>query len=167
MKRFLLFVIRLSVFAAVVAALIAFAVLFMQMTTLATQIAALTTRVQELEETNVTRHPPGPTETLTPTPDPTDTPTPEPTSTPTPTPTPPDTPTPTPTSTPTPTPTPTSTPTPGTGNCSSDPLGCYDTNRNGRITCAEAREHGIAPVPRGHPAYQHMRDGDNDGVVCE
>ena len=61
----------------------------------------------------------------------------------------------------------TPTPTSGTGNCSSDPLGCYDSNRNGRITCAEAREHGIAPVPRGHPAYQYMNDGDNDGIVCE
>ena len=53
------------------------------------------------------------------------------------------------------------------GNCSNDPLGCYDDNGNGRITCAEARRHGIAPVPRGHPAHQYMRDGDSDGVVCE
>ena len=53
------------------------------------------------------------------------------------------------------------------GNCDSDPLGCWDDNNNGRITCAEARAHGIAPVPRGHPAYQYMRDGDGDGVVCE
>jgi|GEM_PF-541702 len=52
-------------------------------------------------------------------------------------------------------------------NCDSNPLGCYDDNGNGRITCAEARRHGIAPVPRGHPAYQYMRDGDGDGVVCE
>ena len=43
----------------------------------------------------------------------------------------------------------------------------WDDNGNGRITCAEARLHGIAPVRRGHPAYPHMRDGDNDGVVCE
>ncbi|MCY4602166.1 MAG: thermonuclease family protein [Acidobacteria bacterium] len=43
----------------------------------------------------------------------------------------------------------------------------YDDNGNGRITCAEARRHGIAPVPRGHPAYPYMRDGDGDGVVCE
>ena len=43
----------------------------------------------------------------------------------------------------------------------------YDDNRNGRITCAEARAHGIAPVPRSHPAYAFMRDGDGDGVVCE
>ena len=35
------------------------------------------------------------------------------------------------------------------------------------ITCAEARRHGIAPVPRSHPAYRYMRDGDGDGVVCE
>ena len=43
----------------------------------------------------------------------------------------------------------------------------YDGNGNGRITCAEARAHGIAPVPRGHPAYQYMNDRDNDGIVCE
>ncbi len=48
-----------------------------------------------------------------------------------------------------------------------DPLGLYDDNGNGRITCAEARAHGIAPVRRGHPAYQYMRDADGDGVVCE
>ena len=48
-----------------------------------------------------------------------------------------------------------------------DALALYDDNRNGRITCAEARRHGIAPVRRGHPAYRYMRDGDGDGVVCE
>ena len=48
-----------------------------------------------------------------------------------------------------------------------DALLLYDDNRNGRITCAEARRHGIAPVVRGHPAYPYMHDGDNDGVVCE
>ena len=46
-------------------------------------------------------------------------------------------------------------------------LGLYDDNRNGWITCAEARRHGIAPVPRGHPAYRFMVDADSDGVVCE
>ena len=46
-------------------------------------------------------------------------------------------------------------------------LALYDDNGNGRITCAEARRHGIAPVPRSHPAYRYMRDGDGDGVVCE
>ena len=46
-------------------------------------------------------------------------------------------------------------------------LARYDDNRNGKITCKEARRHGIAPVPRSHPAYRHMRDGDGDGVVCE
>ena len=50
---------------------------------------------------------------------------------------------------------------------SGNALEMYDDNGNGRITCAEARAHGIAPVPRGHPAYQYMRDGDGDGVVCE
>ena len=48
-----------------------------------------------------------------------------------------------------------------------DALALYDDNGNGRITCAEARRHGIAPVPRSHPAYLYMRDGDGDGVVCE
>ena len=48
-----------------------------------------------------------------------------------------------------------------------DALALWDDNGNGRITCAEARTHGIAPVRRGHPAYQYMRDADGDGVVCE
>lgn len=48
-----------------------------------------------------------------------------------------------------------------------DALALYDDNRNGRITCQEARRRGIAPVPSSHPAYRYMRDGDNDGVVCE
>ena len=48
-----------------------------------------------------------------------------------------------------------------------DVLARYDDNRNGRITCKEARRHGIAPVPRSHPAYRYMRDSDGDGVVCE
>ena len=30
-----------------------------------------------------------------------------------------------------------------------------------------ARGHGIAPVRRGHPAFEYMVDRDNDGVVCE
>ena len=46
-------------------------------------------------------------------------------------------------------------------------LARYDDNGNGRISCAEARAHGIAPVRSGHPAYAHMRDGDGDGIVCE
>ena len=46
-------------------------------------------------------------------------------------------------------------------------LDLYDDNGNGRITCAEARRHGIAPVHSDHPAYAFMRDGDGDGVVCE
>ena len=48
-----------------------------------------------------------------------------------------------------------------------DALALYDDNGNGRITCAEARAHGIAPVLRGHPAYEFMNDRDGDGVVCE
>ena len=50
---------------------------------------------------------------------------------------------------------------------SSDALARWDDNGNGRITCKEARRHGIAPVPRGHPAYIYMHDRDGDGVVCE
>ena len=49
----------------------------------------------------------------------------------------------------------------------SDALRLWDDNGNGRITCKEARRHGIAPVPRGHPAYPFMHDGDGDGMVCE
>ena len=48
-----------------------------------------------------------------------------------------------------------------------DALARWDDNGNGRITCAEAQRHGIAPVRRGHPAYRFMRDADGDGVVCE
>ena len=48
-----------------------------------------------------------------------------------------------------------------------DALSRWDTNGNGRITCREVREHGIAPVQREHPAYRFMRDGDGDEVVCE
>ena len=48
-----------------------------------------------------------------------------------------------------------------------DALALYDDNGNSRITCREARRHGIAPVGRDHPAYRYMRNGDGDGVVCE
>ena len=54
-----------------------------------------------------------------------------------------------------------------TSHGGSDPLGRYDDNANGKISCKEARRHGIAPVHRSHPAYRHMRDADGDGVVCE
>ena len=47
------------------------------------------------------------------------------------------------------------------------PLTLYDDNRNGRISCAEARAHGIAPVYSNHPAYRYMTDRDGDDVVCE
>jgi len=46
-------------------------------------------------------------------------------------------------------------------------LSLYDDNSNGRITCKEARAHGIAPVSQGHVAYEFMNDSDKDGVVCE
>ena len=61
-------------------------------------------------------------------------------------------------------PPPTAAPPPAQGG---NALELYDDNGNGRITCAEARAHGIAPVRRDHPAYQYMRDGDSDGIVCE
>ena len=48
-----------------------------------------------------------------------------------------------------------------------DALVKWDDNGDGRITCAEAEAHGIAPVRRGHSAYQYMEDRDDDGVVCE
>ena len=64
------------------------------------------------------------------------------------------------------TPTPISTPIPTTAAVV-DALAMYDDNGNSRISCAEARTHGIAPVRRGHPAYEYMRDADGDGVVCE
>ena len=47
----------------------------------------------------------------------------------------------------------------------SEAIAAWDDNRNGRVSCAEARAHGTAPVTRDHPAYPFMRDGD--GVVCE
>ena len=46
-------------------------------------------------------------------------------------------------------------------------IAAWDDDRNGRVSCAEAQAHGIAPVTRDHPAYPFMRDGDGDGVVCE
>ena len=46
-------------------------------------------------------------------------------------------------------PTPTATPVPDSGGQGPSALDLYDDNGNGRITCAEARAHGIAPVPRG------------------
>ena len=46
-------------------------------------------------------------------------------------------------------------------------IAAWDDNRNGRVSCAEARVHGIAPVTRDHPAYPFMREGDGDGVACE
>ena len=64
--------------------------------------------------------------------------------------------------------TPTTSPTPTQSSDSEvDALAMWDDNGNGRITCAEARSHGIAPVHRGHPAYEYMDDRDSDGVVCE
>ena len=63
-------------------------------------------------------------------------------------------------------PTPTPASTTGTGS-GVDALAMWDDNGNGRISCAEAKKHGIAPVRRDHPAYPYMTDRDGDGVVCE
>ena len=60
----------------------------------------------------------------------------------------------------------THTPTPSSSS-DVDALAMWDDDGNGRISCAEARSHSIAPVHRGHPAYEYMDDRDNDGVVCE
>lgn len=46
-------------------------------------------------------------------------------------------------------------------------LALYDSDKNGKISCAEARKHKIAPVRRDHIAYPYMFDRDEDGVVCE
>lgn len=56
---------------------------------------------------------------------------------------------------------------PTANSSNSKALELWDDNGNGRITCKEARRHGIAPVQRDHPAYEFMRDGDGDGIVCE
>lgn len=53
----------------------------------------------------------------------------------------------------------------GSSSGNADALRLWDDNRNGRITCAEARWHGIAPVPFTHLAYPFMRDGH--GVARE
>ena len=63
-------------------------------------------------------------------------------------------------------PTPTSTPGSGSGS-NVDALALYDDNNDGKITCKEARAHGIDPVRSDHPAYSYMNDADGDGVVCE
>ena len=49
----------------------------------------------------------------------------------------------------------------GTAGASSgtDALALYDDNGNGRITCAEANRHGIAPMLRTHSAYRYTRAG--------
>ncbi len=51
--------------------------------------------------------------------------------------------------------------------CQGQGLSQFDSCCIAHGPVAEARRHGIAPVPRGHPAYQYMRDGDSDGIVCE
>ena len=52
----------------------------------------------------------------------------------------------------------TPTPDPGSGS-DVNALRLYDDNGNGRITCAEARGHGIAPVRRGHPPIRSWTIG--------
>lgn len=43
----------------------------------------------------------------------------------------------------------------------------YDDNKNGRISCTEAKNHGITPIQKDHPIYPLMRDRNRDGVVCD
>ena len=61
----------------------------------------------------------------------------------------------------------TATPVPATGGGETgSALQRYDDNGNGRITCAEARRHGIAPVPRGTSRVPiHGRQGQRRGGV--
>ena len=47
------------------------------------------------------------------------------------------------------------------------PLQLYDSNKDGKISCAEARKHKIAPVKREHPAYRFMNNRNNNEVACE
>lgn len=58
-------------------------------------------------------------------------------------------------------------PTPTPTIVTNDPLHMYDDDNNGRISCAEARRHGIAPVYSLHPAYPYMDDPDGNGIACE
>ena len=51
--------------------------------------------------------------------------------------------------------------------CQGQGLSQFDGCCIAHVPVADARRHGIAPVPRGHPAYQYMRDCDSDGIVCE
>ena len=44
----------------------------------------------------------------------------------------------------------------------------WDANGNGRLSCDEVEKQGAPlPVVKGTPAYEHLRDTDGDGVVCE
>ena len=60
----------------------------------------------------------------------------------------------------------TAAPTPMAGPAE-DALAMHDDNGNGRINCAEARTHGIAPVRRGHPAHEYTRDADGEDTAGE
>jgi hypothetical protein len=52
-------------------------------------------------------------------------------------------------------------------NVGDDALSRYDDDNNGRISCAEASRHKIAPVLSGDIAYKFMLDKNRDGVVCQ
>jgi len=51
------------------------------------------------------------------------------------------------------------------GRAGSPPV-LHNDSGNGRIACAEARNHGIAPAYSTHPAYPCMTDAHGDGIVC-
>ena len=48
-----------------------------------------------------------------------------------------------------------------------DVLSRNGDNRNGRITCNEARRRATAPVHRSHLTCRNTRDGEGDGARCE
>ena len=58
--------------------------------------------------------------------------------------------------------TPTPTPTPAQ---EIDAPCMYDDNGNSQVNWVKAQAHSIAPVRRGHPAYEYMND--RDGLACE
>ena len=51
--------------------------------------------------------------------------------------------------------------------CQGQGLSQFDSCCMAHGPVADARAHSIAPAPRGHSAFQYMRDGDSDGIVCE
>ena len=42
----------------------------------------------------------------------------------------------------------------------------WDSNMDGRISCAEARQHDLASISRDHPAYPHILDNNPNKAGC-